>query len=102
MKRNWIETQAVFASELEDLGIEQSIEDRLEPFRFDLNEVVEGVLADLEGAPSAAEALPLDGRALYLFSDGLSEMPCAFAILIEIGLKSVRKVEQQRSSPQAP
>ena len=33
------------------------------------------MLADLEGAPSAAEAVPLEGRALYLFSDGLSEMP---------------------------
>jgi sigma-B regulation protein RsbU (phosphoserine phosphatase) len=34
-----------------------------------------GVLAELEGAPAAAEALPLEGRALYLFSDGLSELP---------------------------
>jgi len=34
-----------------------------------------GVLADLEGAPSAADALALEGQTLYLFSDGLSEMP---------------------------
>ena len=46
-----------------------------------------GVLADLEGAPSAAEALSLDGRALYLFSDGLSEMPGE--TLDELGIDGV-------------
>ena len=38
-----------------------------------------------------------------VISSGVSEMPCSFAILIEMGLKSVRNLEQQRvSSPQAP
>ena len=34
-----------------------------------------GVLAELVGAPSAAEAVAVKRRGLYLFSDGLSEMP---------------------------
>src|SRR3972149_139567 len=38
-----------------------------------------------------------------VISSGLSEMPCSLAILIEIGLNSVRNVEQHRlSNPHAP
>lgn len=40
MNRRWVKTKAVFAGELQGLGIEESIDDRLAPFRFDLNEVV--------------------------------------------------------------
>jgi len=38
-----------------------------------------------------------------VISVGVSEMPCSLAILIEMGLNSVRNLEQQRiSRPQAP
>lgn len=40
MNRKWVKTKAVFSSELEDLGIEPSLNERLAPFRFDLNEVI--------------------------------------------------------------
>ena len=38
MKRNWIKTNALFVTDLQDLGIPS--DDELKPFRFDLNEVV--------------------------------------------------------------
>ena len=38
-----------------------------------------------------------------VISSGVSEMPCSFAILMEMGEKSVKNLEQQRvSMPQAP
>lgn len=38
MKRNWIKTNALFITDLQELGIPS--DDEVKPFRFDLNEVV--------------------------------------------------------------
>lgn len=40
MENKWIKTMGVFAGEFNDLGIEQSIEESLAPFRFRLDQIV--------------------------------------------------------------